>query len=118
MDVLLKRPELHVPVRLQLIKPRLDRRHRLRAQPEHPGTRVRSVPLVGDEACLQQMPEVLAHGWRRGTDRHGQLARPGWPGSEQLNDASPGGVGKRVEEPGYSWRAWLVGPVTIHRGNI
>ena len=87
-------------MRLQLVKPGLDRRHGLGAEPEDARSGIGCIALVGDEAGSQQVPQVLAHRGRRGTERRGQLACPGGLAAEQLDDPPPGRVRECVEEDG------------------
>jgi hypothetical protein len=48
-------------MRLELIEPRSQRDHRLRAEPKDPNSGIFWRTFVGDDAGLEQYPKVLAH---------------------------------------------------------
>lgn len=95
--MLLKRRELNVPVRLQLVQPGLHGDQGLRAEPEEAGACVGGSPLVGDDARLEQHPQVPAHGRRRDADCSRQLSSPARSFAEQFNNVQPGWVCQRLE---------------------
>jgi hypothetical protein len=57
----LKRPQLLVPVRLDLVQPGPHGHDRFPAEPEDPHPGVPGAPLVGHDPGRQQHPQVLAH---------------------------------------------------------
>ena len=63
-DVPLEGLELLGPAGLDLVQPGLDRRDRLRPQPEHPRPRVPLQSLVLDDQGREENPQMPAHGGR------------------------------------------------------
>ncbi len=86
-------------MRLELVEPRLERKHRFAPQAEDAYARVVRNALVRDEACLEEDPQVPAHGrsGRAGSDS--QLAGSMRPVSEELDHTPPRGIGKSREDP-------------------
>jgi hypothetical protein len=101
-------------MRLQLIKPGLDRGYGLRAEPEDARPRIGGVAFIGDKAGPQQVPQMLAHRGRRGTERRCQLTCPGGLAAEHLDDPPPGRVSQSVKE---TRDRELPGRITVHADN-
>ena len=106
--------ELNIPVRLQLVQPGLHGDHGLRPEPEEAQSRILRDPLVGDDARLEQNPQVPAH--RRGghADRGSELAGPARSLAQQLHDVQPGRVGERAEDDRHARGVW---PIIRHEQN-
>jgi hypothetical protein len=85
-------------MRLELVEPRLERQHRFAPQAEDAEARVVRDALVGDEACLEQDPQMSAHDRGGGPGGLSQLAGAARPFAEQLDHPSPGWIGERWEE--------------------
>jgi hypothetical protein len=90
--------ELLVPVRLDLVEPRLQGQHRFSPEAKDAQTRIARDALVGDEASLKQDPQVPAHdgGGRPGS--HCELAGPTLAVTEKLDHAPPRRIGERQED--------------------
>ena len=99
LDVPLERVQLLVPVRLQLIEPRLERDRSVRAASRNTRTRA-SVgdPFVDHDPRLEQDAQVAAHRGRRRARRGRELTRPVRALAEELHDVPAGRVGERPED--------------------
>jgi hypothetical protein len=98
-DVALESTELLVPMRLELIEPRLDLQYRLATQAEDAQARIARDALVRNEAGVEEDAQVAAHHRRGCTSGRSQLPGAVRPITEDLDDAPPRRVGERVEEP-------------------
>ena len=86
-------------MRLDLIEPRLERKHRLRPQAKQADAGIIGHALVGDQARLEQRPQVATHirGGRR--RRRRELAGTSRLLAEKLDHAPARGIGEGLEEP-------------------
>ena len=86
-------------MRLELVEPRVEGRHRFGPQAEDAQARIAWDALVGDETRLEQDPQMPAHdrGGRAGGRR--ELAGPMRSVTEKLDHPPPRRIGKRHEEP-------------------
>ena len=94
----LERTELLVPMRLELIEPRLERQHRFPPKVKDTQARVARGALVRDQARLEKDPQVAAHDGRGRTGDVSQLPGTVRSVTEHLDDAPPRRVGERMEE--------------------
>jgi hypothetical protein len=86
-------------MRLELVEPRLERQHRFAPQVEDAHARITRDPLVGDEARLEQDPQVSAHDGSGRPGGPGQLAGATRTVTEKLDHPPPSRIGERQEEP-------------------
>ncbi len=98
LDVSLERAQLVVPVRLELIEPRLERDDRLGSEAEDPNPGVLGYAFVGDDPGFEEHAQMLAHCRCRQTGRLGEF--PGTPGADaqELHDAETSRVRQRLEQ--------------------
>src|SRR5882757_473765 len=98
LDVPHERPQLLLPVRLDLVEPGLYGDDGLLAQPEDPQPGVVRHSLVDDQPGGQQDPQVPAHRRRRRPGRGSKLSRSPRPLPQQPHHLPPGRISQYLEE--------------------
>jgi hypothetical protein len=83
---------------LELVEPGLNVGDRLALETKHACPRVVSHPLVGDEARLEQDPQVPAHHRCGRLGGGGELARTARPVAQQLQHPAARRVGENREQ--------------------
>jgi hypothetical protein len=85
-------------MRLLLIQPSLESDQPLRTKMKHAQPGVFQAPLVGNNAGLEQHPQVTAHGWGGQAGCLRQLAGAHWPVAEELDDMATCWVAQGAEQ--------------------
>jgi hypothetical protein len=94
----LKRTELLVPVRLELVEPSLQRQHRFSLEAKDAQASIVRDTLVGHETRLEQDPQVPTHDGRGRSGGSRELPGAALPASEKLEYAPARGIGERRED--------------------
>lgn len=93
----LERAKLFVPMRLELVEPRAEGRHRFRSQAEHAQARIVWDAFVGDETRLEQDPKMPTHHRSGGASGRRQLTGPMRSLTEKLDHPPSRRICKRDE---------------------
>jgi hypothetical protein len=112
--MVLERRKLLIPVRLQLIEPRLQRHDRMWPQAEVPQPCITRRPLVDHDPSLQEYPQMSAHRWGRHSDGGREFPGPTRSLAEHFHDLAPGWVGQGLE---YEGHIGLGRPIIAHISN-
>lgn len=88
-------------MRLELVEPRLERQHRFAPQTEDAQARISRNALVGDEARLEQDPQVSAHDGSGRPGGFSQLAGATRTVTEKLDHPPPRRIGECEENTFY-----------------
>lgn len=108
-------------MRLDLIKPSLQRRDRLGAKTEQPRTRVIRQPLILDDPCLQENAQVPTGHRCGGAELVGEFTSAVRPRAQQLDDLPTSRIGKYGEDfahPLISWHREIVADISNNCENV
>jgi hypothetical protein len=81
-------------MRLELIEPSAHRDDRFGTEVKHADPSIVGASLIGNDVCIEQNPEVLAHRRRRDADLGCEVARATGALAEQLDSVQASWVGQ------------------------